>query len=159
MKEKNVFLSLVIITVLFTVVLFTGLGYANENGINSKVNNFSDSEFNVEFNKNSNLLNNTITIIDSRTVALNDITLSKVGEIQKFLIPVINNSTISAKLSANIENTNPEFFEVTCNISKSTLKPQSDEAVIEVIVELKKSPLYSTENSNIAINITADPIF
>ena len=159
MKERNVFLFLVAIIILTSIILFTNIGYANENLISSNTN-YSSKDFNVEFNKNSNNISNNINIISSKKVSLNTIVLNNLEETQVFTIPVINNSNnLSAKISTNIFNSNPEYFEVNCQTSKSILKENSDDVIIEVTVQLIKMPLYSNESTEITIEIIAEPIY
>ena len=159
MKERNLFLFLVAIIILTSIILFTNIGYANENLISSNTN-YSSKDFNVEFNKNSNNISNNINIISSKKVSLNTIVLNNLEETQVFTIPVINNSNnLSAKISTNIFNSNPEYFEVNCQTSKSILKENSDDVIIEVTVQLIKMPLYSNESTEITIEIIAEPIY
>ena len=159
MKERNLFLFLVAIIILTSIILFTNIGYANENLISSNTNYLS-KDFNVEFNKNSNNISNNINIISSKKVSLNTIVLNNLEETQVFTIPVINNSNnLSAQISTNIFNSNPEYFEVNCQTSKSILKENSDEVIIEVTVQLIKMPLYSNESTEITIEIIAEPIY
>ena len=159
MKERNLFLFLVAIIILTSIILFTNIGYANENLISSNTN-YSSNDFNVEFNKNSNNISNNINIISSKKVSLNTIVLNNLEETQVFTIPVINNSNnLSAKISTNIFNSNPEYFEVNCQTSKSILKENSDDVIIEVTVQLIKMPLYSNESTEITIEIIAEPIY
>ena len=158
MKEKNIFLLLVAITFLLLSILFTNIGFAKETIITSNPTYLSN-EFNVEFNQNSKYLNNNITIINPQTASFKNIDLSKVGEVYTFTIPVINNSPeLSASLSTNIYNSNPEFFKVTCDFSKNILNPKSDEAFMEINIELIKQPINSNETTNITFDIVAEPI-
>ena len=91
---------------------------------------------------------------------MQNIVLTNLEEVQKFTIPVINNSiNTSAKISTNVFNSNSEYFKVTCQTSKSILKEKSDEAIIVVSVQLIKLPLHSNETTEIVIDIDAEPIY
>lgn len=161
MKEKNTFISLVVFIILLAAILLTDIGYANENILNYNINNnTTSSEFDVSFNTNSDYQNNNIKITSSKTATFENIILNKVGETEKFIIPITNNSnTLSANISSSVSNTNPEYFKVTCNMSKSILQPKSDEAFIEVSIELIKLPLNSIERTDLLINLLAEPIY
>lgn len=160
MREEKIILSLVGIIVLLAAVFVANIGYAND-GINSEWNNkISSSEFDIVFNTDSNYLNEDIKITGPRTVSLNHIDLKKIGESKTFLIPIVNNGReVSAKVVANVFNTNTEYFNVTCDISKSILTPKADEAIIKLTVGLKKMPLYSEENTEIKVEVVAEPIY
>ena len=160
MREEKIILSLVGIIVLLAAVFVANIGYAND-GINSEWNNkISSSEFDIVFNTDSNYLNEDIKITGPRTVSLKHIDLKKVGESKTFLIPIVNKGReVSAKVYPKVFNTNTEYFNVTVDISKSILKPKSDEAIIKLTVELAKLPLYSDENTEIKVEIVAEPIY
>ena len=161
MKEKNLFLFLVATILFYAIMLFTNIGYATENITNFN-NNYDTfyNNFNVEFNKDSNYLSDNVNILSSKKVALSNIVLTNLGEVQKFTIPIINNSiNTSAKISSNVFNSNSEYFNVTCQVSKSVLKEKSDEAIIEVSVQLIQIPLSFPETTEIIIDIEAEPIY
>lgn len=159
MKEKSIFLFLVATMFLLSTILFTNIGYAKENTVHYKVNNLYQ-EFNVEFNQKSKNIDNNINIINSHQATLSNIILTKVGERQTFKLPVINTSrNASAKLEVTVLNSNTEFFKVTCQTSKSILKEKSDEVILEINVELIKTPIHSSESTEISIDITAEPIY
>lgn len=159
MKEKNIFLLLVAITLLLSPILFTNMGYAKENITIYSSNNLSQ-DINVKFNKNSKYLSNNIDIIDSQTASLKPITFTKIGETQKFQIPIINtNSDTSLKIQVSAFNSNPDYFNVTYHTSKSVLNKKLDEAIIEITVELIKTPLYSNETTEITIKIFSESIY
>ena len=117
MKERNLFLFLVAIIILTSIILFTNIGYANENLISSNTN-YSSKDFNVEFNKNSNNISNNINIISSKKVSLNTIVLNNLEETQVFTIPVINNSN-------NLSKYQLIFSILIQNILKSIAKHQN----------------------------------
>lgn len=160
MKEKNLFLSLIAMILLSLAILYTNIGYANENMINHKTNcNNLSENFSVEFNKNSNYSNDNINIINSQKALLKNISLTYVGETKKITVPVINNSNgLSAKLQINTSNSNPEYFKVTSKTVKSILNKKSDETLIEITVQLIKEPLDSNESTEITIDVIAEPI-
>lgn len=158
MKERNVFLFLVATIVLTSLFLFSNIGYANVD-LAEYNNSCSSQESSITFSKNSKYIRN-VNIISPQKASLNNITLSELGEIQKFTIPVINtNKNAAAKLQTSIFNSNTEYFKVTCNSSKSVLNEQSDEAIIEISVQLIKTPIHSAETAEITINITSEHIY
>ena len=159
MKEKNLFLSLVVVITVMITILFTNIGYANEN-FNSYSNSYFIDELNVEFNQESKYLDDKVTIIDKNTAVLDDIVLNQVGEYQKFSIPIINkNAEYFAKVRVDVFNSNTEYFKVSYNISKLKLASNFDEAILEIQVELIKEPLDSNEIANIKIDIISELIY
>lgn len=159
MKEKNLFLFLVVVITVMITILFTNIGYANEN-FNSYSNSYFIDELNVEFNQESKYLDDKVTIIDKNAAVLDDIVLNQVGEYQKFLIPIINkNAECFVKVRVDVFNSNTEYFKITYNISKLKLAPNFDEAILEIQVELIKEPLYSNEIANIKIDIISELIY
>ena len=160
MKEKNLFSFLVATIILTTIILFSNIGYATENISNfNNADSILSNDFVVEFDKNSNCISDNVDILSSKKVSLSNIVLNDLGEVEKYKIPVINNSiNSSAKISTNIFNSNSEYFKVTCQTSKSILKEKSDEAIIEVSVELIKLPVYSDETTEITIDIIAEQV-
>ena len=159
MKEKNLFLSLVVVITVMITILFTNIGYANEN-FNSYSNSYFIDELNVEFNQESKYLDDKVSIIDKNTAVLDDIVLNQVGEYQKFSIPIINkNAEYFAKVRVDVFNSNIEYFKVSYNISKLKLAPNFDEAILEIQVELIKEPLDSNEIANIKIDIISELIY
>lgn len=158
MKERNVFLFLVAIIILTCLFLFSNIGYANVN-LDEYTNNHSHQESSISFSKNSKYIKN-VNIVSPQKASLNNITLSGLGEIQKFTIPVINTSKYAAaKLETSVFNSNTEYFKVTCQSSKTILEKKSDEAIIEVSVQLIKTPIHSDETAEITINITSESIY
>ena len=160
MREEKIILSLVGIIVILAAIFFANIGYANNN-INSEWNNkISSSEFDIAFNTDSSYLKEDIKITGPRTVSLKHVDLKEAGESKTFLIPIVNKGRdVSAKVNTNVFNTNTEYFNVTCEISKSILKPKLDEAIVKLTVQLKKKPLYSDENTEIKVEIVAEPIY
>ena len=161
MKEQNVFLSLVLFIILLVAMLLSDIGYANENIQNYNIyNNIPSSEFDVSFNTNSKDIDNNIEITTPQTASIKNIVLTEVGESKKILIPIINNSdSLSAKVSFNISNTNKEYFKVSYDISKDILKPNLDEALVEITIQLIKMPTNSIQKTNFSIDINANPIY
>lgn len=160
MKEKNIILSLVGVIILLVVICRANMGFADENTAIFNGNNvFSSSEFDISFVKDSKYLDENVIITGPRTVSLEQVVLNEVGECKTFSIPLANNSNnISAKIDSKVFNTNTEYFDVTCDISKSVLKPKSDEAIVKITVQLKKMPLHSAENTEFEIEIIAEAI-
>ena len=159
MKEKNLFLSLVVVITLMIIILFTNIGYASED-FNNYGNIYFAEELNVELNQESKYLDDNVTIIDKNTVLLEDIVLNQVGEYQIISIPIINkNMEWFAKVQVDVFNSNTEYFKITYNISKLKLAPNFDEAILEVQVELIKEPLGFNEITNIKIDIISELIY
>lgn len=157
MQKSNVFLSITAIIILITLIIFTNIGYADVS-LNDSSNN-SYQEYLVTFKQNAESMNN-ITIINPQKVILNNLTFTELGEIQTFIIPVTNtNLDITTKLQTSIYNSNSEFFNVNCQLSKSILTPNSSEAIIEVKVQLIKSPINYEEMAEISIDIISEPIY
>lgn len=161
MKEKNLFLSLIAIIILFLTILYTNIGYATEKLINHRTNyNNLSQNFSVEFNQNSKYLNNNISIINSQKALLKNISLTHVGETKKVTVPVISNiNDLSVKLEVTTSNSNPEYFAVTSKAEKSILTQKSNETLIEVTVQLIKEPLYFNESTEITIDVITEPIY
>lgn len=160
MKEKNIILSLVGVILVLVLILGANIGFANENIINLEGSASNSSEFDVSFVKDSKYIDENIIITGSRTVSLKQVVLNEVGESKTFSIPVVNNSNkLSAQISANVFNSNTEYFDVTCNLSKNVLEPESDEAIVKITVQLKKLPSSSAESTEFEIEINAKPIY
>ena len=158
MKERNVFLFLVVIIILTSLFLYYNIGYASVN-LDEYTNNYSHQDFFISFDQNSKYIKN-VNIITPQKATLNNINLSEFGEFQKFTIPVINTSkNTAARLETSILNSNTEYFNVTCQSSKTILEKNSDKAIIEVSVKLIKIPISSDETAQITININSESIY
>lgn len=159
MKENKIIITLVIITFLLSLVLFVNIGYADESLINNNTS-LENSNFDIVFNQNSNITSNEIIITGQRTATLNNISLNNLHETKKLLVPISNNSdNLSAKLSSKISNSNPEYFKVTSSLSNSIIKPNSKDVILELTIELIKTPITKTETTNIELEIISDPIY
>lgn len=159
MKENKIIITLVIITFLLSLVLFVNIGYADESLINNNTS-LENSNFDIVFNQNSNITSNEIIITGQRTATLNNISLNNLHETKKLLVPISNNNdNLSAKLSSKISNSNPEYFKVTSSLSNSIIKPNSKDVILELTIELIKTPITKTETTNIELEIISDPIY
>ena len=159
MKENKIIITLVIITFLLSLVLFVNIGYADDSLINNNTS-LENSNFDIVFNQNSNITSNEIIITGQRTATLNNISLNNLHETKKLLVPISNNNdNLSAKLSSKISNSNPEYFKVTSSLSNSIIKPNSKDVILELTIELIKTPITKTETTNIELEIISDPIY
>ena len=160
MREEKIIISLVTLAFILSLILFTNIGYAQELIYTQDASTFiTDSTFNVSFNPNSTIKSPEINIIDSKTATLNSITLDKDNKTKVLLIPISNTSNIAANVHTSITNTNSEYFKVASYISQSTIQPNSDDAIVELKIELLKQPIIQDVTSNITIEIHADPIY
>ena len=160
MREEKIIISLVTLAFILSLILFTNIGYAQELIYTQDAStSITDSTFNVSFNPNSTIKSPEINIIDSKTATLNSITLDKDNKTKVLLIPISNTSNVAANVHTSITNTNSEYFKVTSYISQSTIQPNSDDAIVELKIELLKQPIIQDVTSNITIEIHADPIY
>ena len=104
----------------------------------------------------------TATINESQktegTVSVSGLTAK--GETAIATYTVKNKSQdLSADLTAEATSTNEEYFEVICNLDKTTLKAQ-EETTMTVKVKLLKTPIDETKenlSTKIGVSVTAEP--
>ncbi len=158
MKEKNVFLSLIMIILVLSLAVFSNVGYAIDTKLFTNTTS-SHQEFDVAFNMNSKYSNKLVNIISPTTVSLKEINLDTLGQTQDYMIPISNNSeNLFAELLIDIENSNPDYFEITSYISNKNLEPKS-ESFVKITVKLIKLPEQGVQTSNFLIKLTANPIY
>ena len=64
---------------------------------------------------------------------------------------------LSAQLTVGIENSNEEYYKVTYDLKKGTLTA-GETTTIEVTIELIKTPIDATQETDAVVAISADPV-
>lgn len=166
MRQEKVFLLLVVVMVVLSMILITGIAYAVET---DNVLKISDKELTPEQLDLNVVLGEKITYIGDgeavldlkgpTTAGMNITGLEKKGDSVTAIFTIENNSKyIDAEVSTRISNTNPEYFDVTSTVLNSKLKAQNGKTTLEIKVELIKTPIYNDVSSEFCINICANPI-
>ena len=166
MRQEKVFLLLVVVMVVLSMILITGIAYAVET---DNVLKISDKELtpeqlslNVVLGENMTYIGDGEVVFDLKgptTAGMNITGFEKKGDSVTVIFTIENNSRyIDAELFTRISNTNPEYFEVTSTVLNSKLKAQKGKTTLEIEVELIKTPVYSDVSSEFCINICANPI-
>lgn len=166
MKQQKVFFLLLVIAVILTMFLTAGIGYAavtentlinNNNLISAREKeNFKVSYVGIPtYTGDGNI---KLEIIDGNSAILNITGLKVVGDTATASINIKNTSyNMKAVLSSIVENSNPEYFNVTATLSKQKLTSKADEATLKISVQLIKLPLNGIEKTNITIKVSAKP--
>ena len=97
-------------------------------------------------------------VVDDTHATLNVTGLTAKGDSVTATYTIQNTSAdLSANLSADISNSNTEFFNVTQTIAKKTIE-KGAATTITVTVELIKTPITQNENSTIGVTVVAEPV-
>ena len=169
MRQEKIILSLVMLVVLLSITLITGVGYAAETGNTLKISDTpsliieEQDDFKIEFDKNPTYIGDGTAKIEMTgpTNATMDITnLKSVGDYVTVIFVVENKSnSICADITTKTTNTNTEFFDITTSLSESIIKPKTGKTTLEVKIELIKLPIKKEEKSYFSIDIIANPIY
>ena len=168
MRQERIILSLVMLVLVLSIILITGVGYAAEIGNTLKISDNpllieEQEDFKIEFNKNPTYIGDGIAKVQmiGPTSATIDITnLNAVGDYVTVIFTIENKSnSICADIKAKTTNTNTQFFDVTSSLSESIIKPKTGKTTLEIKVELIKLPIKDNETSYISIDLTASPIY
>ena len=167
MKRSNI---KVIGGILLVAILLVAVGYAAISNVGLKISGTATSKAN-QSNFVVEMIGTPTTSGDGTTVAtINEskktegtMTVSGLnakGETATAVYTVKNQSQdLSADLTAKATSTNEEYFEVICELDKTTLKAQEETTMI-VKVKLLKTPIDENKenlSTEIGINIEAEP--
>ena len=166
--------SKIIAGVLVVTVLLIGVGYAAIQNItlyiNGEVSASPDqANFVVEFsgdtptevNKDAVKLPDkatvTASITDATHAAIGVSGLTAKGDTVTATYTIQNVSAdLSANLSAETTNSNPEYFSVSYSFAKSNIA-KGEPTTITVTIELIKTPIAADVTSTVGVTITASP--
>lgn len=166
MKQQKVIFLLLVVTVILTIALSTGVGYAVATDNNVKIYDEAMSpaaygDFRVKFTGKPKSIGDGIVDakITGQTTAIMHITgLKSVGDTAVILFDITNNSRdMAALLSNRIVNSNTKYFEVTTKLSNKRLSPKNGKTTLEIAIKLIKTPINNIEVANILIEVIAKP--
>lgn len=158
MKEKKIFLSLFLIIIFLSLMFFTNIGHAT-NLISASTNQYTQNSSNsdITFDTNSFYFKK-LSLNNDTTISFGNIDLKNVNEEQKIQIPIKNNNSLNSyKVSLDVKNSNPEYFEITTS-NPTTLEP-NQASIIELTIKLKKEPINKAETTKINIDILSETIY
>lgn len=166
MKRK----SLIIATVLLVAILLIGLGYAALTSLTLNISgdvaaNPDDANFTVQFSSadapvvsDSDNVQASINPSDPKKATIHVEGLTAKGDTATATYTIENKSNdLTASLSAKTTNSNTEYFDVSYAFDSTSLKKLS-KTTVTVTIELLKTPVQDTENSDIGLEITATPV-
>ena len=168
MRQEKIILSLVMLVLVLSIILMTGIGYAAETGNTLKISDnplliLEQDDFKIEFDKNPTYIGDGIAEVKMTgpTNAIIDITdLKEVGDYVTVIFVIENKSnSICADIKTKVTNTNTQFFDTRVSLSESILKPKIGKTILELTVELIRLPIKNDETSYISIDIMANPIY
>ena len=168
MRQEKIFLSLVMLALVLSIILATGVGYATETGNTLKISDKpmlieEQEDFKIEFNKNPTYLGNGSAKVEitGPTKANIDISnLNAVGDYVTVIFVIENKSnSLDADIKTKVTNTNTQFFDVTTSLSESIIKSKTGKTIMRLTVKLIKLPIEKDETSYISIDVIASPIY
>lgn len=163
MKQKRTFITLLLVIAL----LCLGIAYAAMSGITLTVNGsasskVTDDNFIVKFTGTPTVSNETnvnAKITDDKTATMDVTGLVSVGDKETATYTITNASVdLDAELIANINNSNTEYFTVTCDLTDKKLVEAEGETTITITTELIKVPINEDVSSTITVTIEASPV-
>lgn len=166
MRQEKIILSLVVLVIMLSIFLFTGIGYAIETDnlmINEQNNTIIEQTngFEIAFSKETSYRGNgniELNITGPTTATINITNLKDIGDYATAIFTIENTSKdISAELEAKVTNTNTEYFNVTSTLSDMIIEEKTGKATFEVTVELIKLPIAGEEKTDISASIIATP--
>jgi len=168
MRQDRTIILLVIILVVLSILLMTGVGYAAETDSMLKISDNpillpEQTDFKIEFLGDPKYTGNGVAKLKltSPTTATMDITgLKKTGDSVTAIFTIANKSNnLHADIYAKVTNTNTEYFKVTSILSESTIKPKVGKTTLKITVELIKLPIDREQKSDINVSVSANPIY
>lgn len=146
----------ILIVILLTTLILIRNYYVIANSLNSSKLNFK-----VQFSGEPQVSNKTkvkaaITDELNATVNVDNLTMNENIETVTYIVQ--NTSTdLSADLSVKTHNSNEEYFSLSYNIEKTTLK-KGESTKVTIIIQLIKDPILENEKSTIGIQLKATPV-
>ena len=154
-------------------ILALGIGYAVINATDLEVTGSGtispdDSNFDVHFKQTETITKTgpagaTLTAsYTNGTTATSGITgFTKKDDTATFVYTIENSSpdllANLAVVTADIENTNDEYFDVTAALGKAKLNASGDTTTLTITVTALKTPIEDDETTTITVPVTASP--
>ena len=165
MRQEKIILSLVVLVIILSIFLFTGIGYAVETDnlliVNQSNSIINQTGFEIAFAKETRYIGNgtaELRVIGPTTATINITNLKNIGDYVTAIFTIENTSgDISAELEAKVTNTNTEYFNVTSTLSDAVIESKTGKVTLEVTVELIKLPVEGEEKTDISASIIATP--
>lgn len=162
MKQQKLIFLLLLVTIVLSILLATGIGYADNIEItDERIASPEHSDFKVEFTGKTSYAGDGIADVNitGKTTATMNITgLKKAGDSVTVTFNVKNTSNdFYAVLSKSITNSNTEFFKVTTTFEEDKIGPKGRKTEIHINVKLIKTPIYKDESAVISVKVTATP--
>jgi len=162
MKQQKLIFLLLLVTIVFSILLATGVGYADNIEITyERLTSPEHSDFKVEFTGERSYTGDgmaDVKITGKTTAVMNITGLKKAGDSVTVTFNIKNTSNdFNAVLSKSIINSNTEFFKVTATFGENTIGPRGRKTEIHINVKLIKTPIYKDESAAISVKVTATP--
>jgi len=165
MRQEKVILSLVVVVIMLSIFLLTGVGYAVETDnlliVNENNAIIEQSGFEIAFARETRYIGNgtaELRITGPTTATINITNLKHIGDYVTAIFTIENTSSdIDADIDAKVTNTNPEYFNVTSTLSDKVIEAKTGKVTFEITVELIKLPIDGEETTDISASIIATP--
>jgi len=165
MKQNKIFSLLLVTAIGLIIALSTGIAYAtNTNTVKLYDNEERGPEkwnFNVTFyGKPTYTGDGTVEFkyIDNNNVIIDIKGLKSVGDEVILNFDIKNKSRdLDAELKKVVKNSNPEYFNVTAELSDDEIDSRGEVETLSLKVELIKIPIKREEKANIAVKVIANP--
>lgn len=157
--------KIILVTIVATMILL-GLGYAAIQNITLTISGTaaadpSQANFTVKFTGTttvSDASKASANVTDDINATIGVTGLTEKGQSVTATYEIENASNdLSADLGLTITNSNPEYFSITSNVDKGSLK-SGEKTIVTVVVNLVKTPIAQAENSVVGVQITAVPV-
>ena len=168
MRQEKIILSLVMVVVLLSMILLTGVGYAAETGKTLKISDnpllvAEQTDFKIAFSGKPTYIGDGTAILERigpTTATMNITGLKAIGDSVTAIFTIENQSNnIDAEIKTKVTNTNTEFFDISTSLSEQSINHKDGKAIIAITVELIKLPIENDETAYIRTNIIAKPIY
>ena len=157
--------KIILVTIIASLILL-GLGYAAIQNITLNISgtasaNTDDANFNVRFTRVVDVSDSTL-ITASKTDDTNAKIvvsgLTEKGQRATATYEILNDSAdLSSDLNVATTNSNTEYFYISSELAKSSIKAKETTTVL-VTVELLKTPIGDPVNTNIGVSLTGIPV-
>ena len=162
MKNKS---SLMIIGI-FALVLVLGVGYAVISAVDMTITGSASAQSEdlaVKFSAVTTSNNSKVDAKINADTLTGTVTVSSLGlnESQTVTYTIQNNETdVNASvIESTLTNSNPEYFEVTSDISTAKTVDAGGTITVKLTIKLIKTPVVEANNStNITLKLKASPL-
>ena len=166
MKQQKVIFLLLVVTCILLILFSTGVGYAavSNNSLNITEDALQASkhqDFRVGFTGKTSYVGNggkaVLSTTGPRTGIMQVTGLKSVGDYVTGIFIIKNTShDLTAVLSKTFTNSNPEYFKVKVDLTKTKLIPRNGQAELRITVEVIKVPTEKVETANISVKVHAE---